>query len=171
MSGGKSRHWLVVLGMVLLVIIAGVVIVIGISLAVHGGGMDALIEMTEKAAWGIVGLVGCIVLIFVAGSIASVCGETVDRWRDSRLPDEVRGGSTGSTGSSGSFGVLFLIVMCIFLIAFLAFLGENDQIADLARGASAFAVLIAVCWCCDKVIVRRRKWRESGRQGHWWTQK
>ena len=133
--------------------------------------MDALIEMTEKAAWGIVGLVGCIVLFFVAGSIASVCGDAVDRWRGSRPPDEEKNGEATSSGRSGSFGVLFLIVMGIFLIAFLAFLGENDQIADLARGAAAFAVLIAVCWCCDKVIARRRKWRESGRQGHWWTQK
>ena len=104
MSGGKSRHWLVVLGMVLLVIIAGVVIVIGISLAVHGGGLDEVIEMAEKAAWIIVALVGCSVLFFVAGSIASVCGDAVDRWRGRRPPDEEKNGEATSSGRSGSFG-------------------------------------------------------------------
>ena len=66
---GKSRHWFVVLGMVLLVIISGLVVVIGISLAVHGGGMNAAIEMAKKAAWGILGLAGCIVLTQVSGFI------------------------------------------------------------------------------------------------------
>ena len=101
MSGGKSIHLLVVLGMVLLVIIAGVVVVIGISLAVHGGGMDEVIEMAEKAMWGIVGLVGCIVLIFVAGSIANVCGDAVDRWRGRRPPDEEKNGEATSSGRYG----------------------------------------------------------------------
>lgn len=63
MSGSKPRHWLVVLGMILLVIVSGVIVVSGISLAVHGGGMDEVIEMAEKAGWGLVALVGAVVLI------------------------------------------------------------------------------------------------------------
>ena len=115
MSAGKSRHWLVVLGMVLLVIIAGVVTVIGISLAVHGGGMDEVIEMAGKAPWIIVALVGCSVLFFVAGSIASVCGDAVDRWRGRRPPDEEKNGEATSSGRSGSFVVLFLRVYAAFV--------------------------------------------------------
>ena len=66
--------------------------------------------------------------------------------------------------NSRSFGVLFLIVIGIFWIVCLALLGEQDML-DLARGAAAFAMLFAVCWCCDKAIARRRKWRERRRKG------
>ena len=157
--------------MVLLVIISGVVVVIGISLAVHGGGMDAAIEMAKTAAWGILGLAGCIVLIFLAGSIASVFSDLLNRWRGSRLTNEERDDASVSGIRSDSFGVFFLIVAAILLIAVPALMGRDDLSADLMLGAAAFAALFAVCKYCDKLAARRRKWREHGRQGHWWTYK
>lgn len=170
MSGSKPRHWLVVLGMILLVIVSGVIVVSGISLAVHGGGMDEVIEMAEKAGWGLVALVGAVVLIFVGGCIAIVCGDAVDRWRDRRPPDEEKDGEATSTGRSGSTDVFFLTFIGICWIALLVIFGEHDLI-DLAQVAAAVAVLVAVCRFCDKVSARRRKWREHGRRGRWWTQK
>ncbi len=166
MKEGKSRSWIVVVAIFLLVMTGGLAVVMGISLAVHGGSVDAIIEMLEYAALVLAALVGTIVLIFASVFIAHSIGDAFDRWRNGSLPDKKSGNVTATRDrtslSWGIFGLLFIVVLSVI---------DHNLLVDIARMVTAFAVLVAVCWCCVKIDAIRRTWREHGRQWRWRRQR
>ena len=166
MKEEKPRSWLVVVAMIILVMTGGFAVVMGISLAVHGGGVDAIIEMLEYTALGLATLSGTIVLIFASVFIAHSIGDAYDRWRSGSLPDKKSGNVTATRDRNGLFwsvfGLLFIVVLSVI---------DHNLVVDIARMVAAFAVLVAVCWCCVKIAATRRTWQEHGFQWRWWRQR
>ena len=163
------RSWLAVSAMVSLVIMGGIAVVMSISLVVNGGGLAGVVRMLETAA-KIVGVVaGIAVLGLVAHFITTSVGNAFDRWRCRSPEDEQDQRGTGITGRPG----LFVMVAGTLLVAGFAALGrfELKDIADVFLAAVGLTVLAAVCWCCDKVAAKRRRWRELGSEGRWWDQR
>ena len=166
MKEGKPRSWFVVVAMFFLVMTGGLAVVLGISLAVHGGGVDAIIEMLEYAALVLAAPAGTIVLIFASVLIADSVGDAFDRRRSGSLPEEETGNADATRDRTGLFwtvfGLLFIAVLSVI---------DHNLVVDIARMVAAFAVLVAVCWCCVKISAIRRMWQERGLQWRWWRQR
>ena len=152
--------------MFLLVMTGGLAVVMGISLAVHGGGMDAIIEMLEYVAWGVAVLAGIIVLMFASVLIANSVGDAFDRWRSGSLAYKNGENEAATRDGTGLFwtvfGLLFIAVLSVI---------DHNLVVEIARMVAAFAVLVAACWCCVKIAAIRRTWHEHGRQWRWWRQR
>ena len=161
------RSWLAVSAIVSLVMMGGLAVVMGISLAVNGGGMDSAVEMLEYGARFVAVVAGTIVLLLAAAFITEWIGDASDRWRGRSL----QGDQDRREPSISGHPALFVTVVGILLIASLAAFGRYRFATDLALATAGLAVLAAVCWCCDKVAAKRRRWRELGSEGRWWDQR
>ena len=161
------RSWLEIGAIMALVMMVGVGVVIGISVLVQGGGMDSVVEMLESGAWVVAGLAVGAILLFTALLITGWVGDAFYRRRGRSPQDDDVPDGTGVTGRPG----LLVTISGLLIIAGMAVFGQFRHAADFALAVAGLALLAAVCWCCDKVAAKRRRWRELGRQGRWWDQR
>lgn len=167
MNDNRSRSWLSVLAIAGSMVIAGLVVVTGISLILNGGDVDKIIDMLEHAGLVVIGFLVAVVVIFAAFLVSDSTSRILDRMWVRPRPNSKNKISLGVDGSAG----LFLIVTSLLFIVILSVLGRYQLVYDTIRVVIAFSVLCLVCWCIDRVRSKKRRWRESGRQGRWWDQK
>lgn len=166
-NDNRPRSWLSVLAIAASIVVAGLVAVMAISLVLDGGGVDKIIDMLEHSSLTVIGILLAVIVFFAAFLASDSAVRIFGRIRGQRGPNNKKSVSRGAAHGGG----LFLIVTSLLFIAILSALGRYQLAYDTIRVVIVFAALCLMGWCVDRVRTKKRRWRESGRRGHWWDQK